>query len=350
MRLMLALGFLLGLSGAVVALDTVKTTGGATSGKITSISAHQVELQQGSSGAAKEIPVNQIVMILFDGEPYPLKTAKNLIAVDRRYQEGLTAMEKVKSDDFGDRKDLRQEAEFYAALAKAKLALEGSGVITEAGKQMFEFVKDNPTSFHYLEGCEILGDLLVANHKYADAEPYYDRLARSPWPDYQIKADVAIGWAQLAQGKTAEAMKSFEAAAALQGEGPLIQSQRHAAQVGKAAVLVARKKSDEAVALLEELLNKADPGDAKLLARAHNTLGNAYLQWNKPQMALWEFLKTHLMYEAGGSDTHAEALYNLISLWEQDHHPERAAEARKQLLEEYKNSSWAEKVKNQDKR
>jgi tetratricopeptide (TPR) repeat protein len=351
MRLLLTLSALFVLAGMAEALDTIKTTTGAASGEIITISPYKVELRQGSNSPTKEIPVNQITCILFDGEPYFLKTAKNLIALERRYEEGLAAMEKVKTSELGDRRELRQEVEFYTALAKARLALQGSDVLADAGKLMLDFVRNNDTSFHYLEACEILGDLLVANHSYALAEQYYGKLARSPWPDYRIKALVAIGWVQLAQDKTGEAMKSFEEALNLPGgTGPLVQAQRHAAQVGKAAVLVALKKPEEAVSLLTDLLRKADPGDGKLLARAHNTLGTAYRRLGKPKEALLEFLQTHLMYPTGSSDAHAEALYNLIDLWEQDHHPERAVEARKLLLEQYKNTPWAEKAKEKMKR
>jgi tetratricopeptide (TPR) repeat protein len=345
-RLFFILGFLLFPASPGTALDTVKTTSGAAAGKVVGISPYKVEFQQGPSGTSKDIPVNQIVLLTFDGEPFSLKTAKSRIAVEHRYRDGLTALEKIKPDELGDRKELRQEMEFYRALAEARLALAGSGSIVEAGKQMVTFVNDNPTSYHYLEGCEAIGDLLMANRSYAEAEKYYGKLTRAPWPDYQIRAGVAVGYAQLDQGKTDEAFRSFEAAlAAPIGEDPLVQPQRIAAQLGKAATLTAMKKPDEAIALADAALQKADPNDGMLIARAYNTLGNAYRRTGKPKEALLAFLKTHLLFPTAGADLHAEALYNLAELWEQIHKPERAVEARKILAEKYPKSLWAEKAK-----
>jgi tetratricopeptide (TPR) repeat protein len=345
-RLAFTLGLLLLPAGACLALDVVKTTAGAVSGKVVGISPYKVELQQGASGAKKEISANQIILITFEGEPFSLKTAKTMIAVEHRYQEGLSTLNKVKPDELGGRKELRQELEFYRALAEARQALDGLGPIAEAGKKMLAFANDNATSYHYLDACETIGDLLMANRSFAEAEKYYGKLARSPWPEVQMKAGVAIGYAQLDQGKTGEAMKSFEAAlAAPGGEESPVQAQRNAAQLGKAAVLTAMKKPGDAVALVDAMLQKADPDDGKLIARAYNTLGNAYRQSGKPKEAVLAFLKTHLLFPAASPEAHAEALYNLAELWEQLHKPERAVEAGKILAEKYPNSPWTEKTR-----
>ncbi|MBN2579329.1 MAG: tetratricopeptide repeat protein [Pirellulales bacterium] len=344
LQIFFSLVALLFAAGAGEAFDMIKTTSGTTSGNVLSLSPFQVKLQRGSSGPTKEIPVNQIIFVTFDKEPFALKTAKNLIAVEHRYQDGLAALEKVKPEDLSDRPELQEEWEFYRALAEAKLALEGSGAVIDAGKQMLAFVNRHPASYHYLEGCEMVGNLLVANRSFAQAEEYFGKLASAPWPDYRIKAGVAIGWAQLDRGKTDEALKSFESALGVTGgEGPLVQSQRQAAELGKAAVLTAQKKSAEAIDALQTLLQKADPDDGKLMARAYNTLGTAYRQSGQPKEALLAFLTTHLLYPTGSAETHAEALYNLGELWEKVRKPERAAEARKILAERYKNSPWAKK-------
>jgi hypothetical protein len=42
-------------------------------------------------------------------------------------------------------------------------------------------------------------------------------------------------------------------------------------------------------------------------------------------------------------DAHAEALANLVDLWEQDHKMERANHDRKRLMERYPESPWAKK-------
>lgn len=343
-QVFIAVGFLLVPVGTSEAFDTVKTTSGTTLGKITAMSPFQVELRQGSTRGPKEIPVNQIVAIFFEGEPISLKSAKNFIAVEHRYRDGLAALERVKKDEIADRKELRQDVEYYTALANARLALGGSGKIADAGREILNFVRKHSGSYHYLQACEVLSDLLVANRSYAQAEEYYGKLASAPWPDYKMKAGVAIGRVQLAQGKTAKAMTSFNNVLAFDGgEGPSIQAQRHAALLGKAAVLAATNNPDEAIRLVENMLQKANPEDANLMALAYNTLGAAYRQSGRPKEALLAFLHTDLLFYTH-REAHAEALYNLAELWEQVHKPERAARARQLLEEQYKNSPWAKKA------
>ena len=68
---------------------------------------------------------------------------------------------------------------------------------------MIAFSKNYPDSYHYFQACEIVGDLLVANHSFDQAEEDLTaRFAKSAWPDYQMRTGVAIGHALLAKAKT----------------------------------------------------------------------------------------------------------------------------------------------------
>jgi tetratricopeptide (TPR) repeat protein len=330
------------------ALDNVKTVSGITiSGKIILISWDKVEIEQGTSDkkTTKEVPSNQIATIFFDsGSPAlkkALNNAKTEIAVKRQYAEGLKSLAKIKPDDLSA-ENLRQDYDFYLALATAKQALSGTGKIPEAGKSMLEFVKNNPESYHYLEACEVLGDLLLAVSSYPLAEEYYGKLAKAPWPDAKMKAGVLIGRAQLAQKKFAEAQKSFQAVIDNNAEGPLADSQRMTAMLGTASVLIAEKKADEAIKILGGIIEKGDADDAELMSHAYNALGTAYRQLGDANEAKLAFLHTDQLY-AGVPDAHAEALANLAEIWEELHKPERAIEAKKMLEKLYKDSPWAKK-------
>ena len=158
-----------------------------------------------------------------------------------------------------------------------------------------------------------------------------------------MRAGVAIGRALLAHGKNSQALDAFEKVLAYQGQDPLSQAQNLAANLGKAAVLVAMKKNDEAVVLINSILNKADPEDAGNMARAYNILGNALRQQGKTKEAVLAFLHVDLLYPSL-PDAHAEALYNLAKLWDDLHKTERAARARQVLEQQYKNSPWAQKA------
>jgi tetratricopeptide (TPR) repeat protein len=328
------------VAGPSQAFDSIRTAKGASTGHIVSISPVKVDLE-GAAGVAKEIPVNTIQMIFYENEPVELGSAKRHVLAGR-YAEAQTALQRIKDD--AARPEIQQDIEFYKALCAAKLALAGAGTIAEAGRMMKAFAdkKETNTSSHYFETSEIVGDLLVAIRQYAKAAEYYARLEKAPWPDYKMRAGVAAGRALLAQGKIDDAQKAFDQVIANDAEGDLAQSQRMAARLGKAGVLVAAKKPEEAIKLVEEVLKTADAEDVPVMARAYNVLGTAYRQTGRTTEALLAFLHVNVLYSSQ-PDAHAEALANLVDLWEQFHKTERANAARKTLEEEYKDSPWAKK-------
>jgi len=325
---------------AGAALDTIKTKNGGMPGKIVSASPLMVVIEQGAGAERKEIPVNQIDIIFYNDEPSPLKIAKNNIIAEH-YEEALNSLVRLKSNTIS-RKEFSEDVEFYTALATARLAIGGAGKISDAGRLMIAFTKNYPESYHYFEACESVGDLLAANRSYAQAEEYYAKVAQAPWLDYQMKAGVAVGRVLLAQGKSSEALKAFEKVLASGKKDTLSQAQFQAAKMGKAAVLVAMKQNEEAVNLMETIIQQADPEDALAMARAYNILGNALRQEGKNKEALLAFLHVDLLYSSV-ADAHAEALYNLAELWDESHKTDRAARARQILEQQYKNTPWAQK-------
>ncbi len=334
-------------AGVSRAIDSVKTSTAKAPlrGRVTGMSSVKVDFEKGTGGGiAEEIPVNTILSIDFEDEPSELKFAKGHVQAGR-YAEGLASLNKIK--EAPSRAEIKQDIEFYKAICTAKLALGGSGKIADAGRMMKAFVDANPRNYHYFEAAEALGDLLVAARVYTAAAEYYSRLEKAPWPEYKMRAEAALGRALLAQGKVAEAEAAFDKVlAAPIPTDPvakeMVQTQQTLAKLGKAGALVAKKKSDEAVKIVEEILKTADPEDSVLLARAYNVLGSAHRQAGRPKDALLAYLHVDVLY-SHLPDAHAEALANLAELWEQVHKSERANRAQKTLEEEYPDSPWAKK-------
>ena len=335
--ILLALGVC--LAAGVVHADTIKKIKGTTRGRVESMTPLKVAITEQNT-LRSEIPVNEIVKIDYDGEPATMRIARQEL-LRGAYEAAIEALGKVKPEQL-NRAVVRQDYEFYKALCAAKLALGGAGTIKDAGGQMIAFARDNPGSYHYLEACEIVGDLLVANGTYGPAVDYYQRLAKAPWPDYKMRAGVAIGRAHLAQGKTAEAERAFDGVIAIDAQGDLAKAQRLAATLGKARCLAAAEKYVEAIKMVKDILAKADPEDVELHARAYNTLGTALRKGGDDKGALLAFLHVDVLYFAV-PETHAEALANLAELWETMYKTERAVRARSILDEQYRNSRWAGK-------
>ena len=336
----LAAGLWLAAGSMGWALDTIRITTSRVPqrGEIKQMTPVEVELKVGL--LTKKVPVNQIVYITYDREPSPLNTARTALLGDR-YEDALASLEKVNPDE-QKRLEVRQDVEFYRAFCRAKLALEGSGEIKTAGKLMAAFVSTHEGSYHWLKANEVVGDLYLAVGAHEQAEKYYSELSKAPWPDYKMRAGVAMGRARLARKNTAQALESFESVLAIEATGELAQSQRLAATVGKARCLAAQGKHDEAVKIVNQVIAKADPEQTELNARAYNALGTALMKSaGRDKEALMAFLHVDVIYFAV-PETHAEALARLAVLWEKVDKPDRAARARRILEERYQNSPWAE--------
>lgn len=324
------------------AFDTVKLKPkGTVAGKVESMSPLEVVVKQGE--VPRNIPVNEIESIIYDttDEPSSLNAAR-LLALRGRYQDALNVLnDEKKVPPKQERREVQQDVDFFKALCTAKLALGGTGKITDAGSAMFSFVNGQPGSYHYLEAREVLGDLLVAAGKYADAEESYGYLAKAPWPDYTMRANVAIGRAQLAEKKLAEAEKSFDAVLAVTAEGPLADFQRMAATLGKARCMAAKGQTEPAEKMVKDVIAKADAEYGELHSRAYNALGTIQRKAGQTKDALLSFLHVEILYFAY-PEQRAEALANLEQLWNEVHKPDRARKARQELDTYFKNSPWAQ--------
>ena len=317
--------------------DRVRLTRGSETGEVTEMTPLAVTLNKGAPGS-ETVAVNEIKSIVFDGEPAELSQAR-VNAANGAYQNALATLAKI--DDGSLRRDfIQQDVAFYKAWCAAHLALAGDGEIADAGRQLNNFVRNHPQSFHYLAAVEKMGDLLMAGERYGSAQKQYADLAKAPWPDYKIRAAVLIGRTLQAQGKHAEAIRQFDAALATTADGAESQSQRLAATLGKAVSLAETGGVDEAVNIIEKLIHDADPQQKELHARAYNALGRCYGKAGKTKDALLAYLHVDVLYN-NVPEAHAEALAHLAPLWKAIGQDERAREARRLLEERYGSSRWA---------
>lgn len=338
-KFLLLLSLLYGpFAGAAIAADRVKVLKGApVSGEITKIAKTDVTV------SGRVVPVNEIDEIIFEGEPRELATARS--AYNRsQFEHALEVLSKVDTANV-KREEVRDEIEFYRTMSAVRMALAGSGArdaAANAGRQLLAFEKAHPDSHHYYEASEALGDLLVDLGKIEPAQRYYERLAQTPWPEYQMRAAVLMGRAYDSKQQYDAAVKEFDRALAMPASGTRAEKEKMSATLGKGKALASSGKVDEGTRLIEEVISKADAEDAELHARAYNILGNCYLAANKKKDALLAFLHVDLLYSSI-ADQHAEALSHLADLWSEEKKTDRALEARETLREKYPNSSWAQK-------
>lgn len=337
------MGFVLAAPAA--AQDRIERIEGSTlSGTIKAMSSQTITIETRSG--EEKIGVNEIERVRFDKEPAEFNLARSA-ALSGRYEDALADFEKQAKTTFEGARvlELKQDLQFYLAFCYANLAFSDQKPVAEAEKLLAAFVKDNSSNYHFLEANELLGNLRTAAGKYAEAEQAYDELAKSQIEAIKLKGLVLKGYVLLKQGKTEEALKSFELVAATKGEGPGLQQQVWAGMLGKAACLAASGKSPEGAAIAQKVIDEApQEGNGALYARAYNTLGNALLKGNKKKEAMIAFLHVDVLYSSYQLE-HAEALYNLAKLYrELNPQGAEAGEFLALLKERYATTTWAKEA------
>lgn len=308
-------------------------------GTIVAMTPSEVKLDM--SGVTQSYPVNEIKQLKFADEPTPLENARNALA-QKNYNSVLAELDKLDVNSL--KRDFeKQEVAFIRAYCQAQIAMTEGGDKEAAKKALVDFVAaTNRNHYRFYQAAETIGDLVVASGKFDEAPKYYGDtgLAGAPWPEYKLRANLALGRAMYLGGKFNEALQSYEAVLASEIANPETNALKQFALAGKGACLAESGKPDEGIALVKDVIKVNDPQqDKRLFAYANNALGNCYLKANRPKDALLAFLQTNLLF-FGEADTHAEALFHLAKLGDTLNQADIASDARNTLRQRYAGSYW----------
>lgn len=334
--LLLCIAMLAAPAGAV---DRVKlAAGNQASGSITEITPTEVTVELGAT--KRQHPVNGIESITFDDEPNDLTQARFAVAAGR-YSDAEKLLAKIDPAKV-KRPAIAEDIEFYKAIASARAALNGNGSVADAGRALVAFERAHPSSYHYFDVCETLGDLLTLANLPDRALGYYTKLGTAPWPEHKLRAAMLQGRALVGQKKYSEAEARFDEVLASSEKGEKVEALKLSATLGKAEAQAGAGKGEQAIEAIERIIAAANPEDREVHARAYNVLGTCYRAAGKKQESLLAFLHVDLLYSQFPAQ-HAEALANLATLWAETDKPDRAAQAQSALKEKYPQSAWAQK-------
>lgn len=327
------------------AVDRVKlTTKAEISGEIVGLSPGDIDIRKQGAEDVTKVPIDQVAVVSFGGEPDALRTARNLL-LRQDAASALDELGKIEQAELDGASDnVLAEIAFVRAAAAARRATVTGADLAAAEKGLRDFIQKHPRSHHFLRLHEILGDLLVRAGRFDDAAAAYAVLEKGP-PSYRLRAAVAKANSFYAQQKYAEAEREYEVAtkAETDPKDEASARQKREAGVALARCLSRQGKAADAVQRLQEVVRGADPTkDAELLGRAYTVLGDAYRAAGKDQDAVIAFLTVDLVYneKSPDPDNHSEALYNLVQLWQKAQKPERAREASQTLEQLYPESRW----------
>jgi tetratricopeptide (TPR) repeat protein len=318
----------------------VLADGSRVSGSIVSLGPDAIELE--SRSGIQKVSIVEVRELLFDGEPDSLTSARTVLRRDP--QGALAELAKIEAAEIqaADPR-IREEYEFLKVAAAARAATKADG--EAAAQALATFLTRNARSHHFFAGQEILGDLYARLGKFAQAAAAYGELDRGP-PALRVRSATRKARLLLLQGKPGDALKEFELATTIPTEDRDASSatQKGEARLGIATCLARNGKAADGVKAAREAIRMADPRDRQLLAAAFATLGECQrAAGGKEEDAVISFLTVDLVYNTV-PERHAEALFNLVELWEAKKQPERARDARKTLTTTYPDSPWTQKL------
>jgi tetratricopeptide (TPR) repeat protein len=326
---------LLGAVGHAHAADVLKkiSTNSTINGRFTNLGKTEVTIEK-TTGATETVPVNDVDWLSFDGEPSILKTIRTQ-STNGSYAAALSSLGKIDPES-ASRPEVKQELLFLRAFCHARQGMEtgDANEMSTAGKELYAFVTDSPTSYRAFPAYEVLGDLLVALGKPEQAEKFYKELEQAPFPEYKMRGGVAIGEAQVQQKKFSVALLSFESVLQLaeQDKTGAGETEKLAATLGKALCLANDGKVDDGIKLVEEVINTLTSDEPALLAQAYVTLGECYLKKDQPTLARLAFLHVDVLYPTQ-IKAEKQALEHLAVLWAQANKKDRAEDAKQRAAQ-----------------
>jgi tetratricopeptide (TPR) repeat protein len=322
--------------------DTVTTRDGTRyRGELVSVAPDGIDIEE--RGVIRKVSIVDIADLAFDGEPEPLRDARRFL---QRRDPGAAIEEltKVSPDDLkGLDPRVREDYDFVRISANA-LNADANAVGDWEGR-LVEFLQKNARSHRYYEASEILGDVQARMGKYGAAAEAYGNLERGP-PAIQIRSATARASLLMLQGKFPEAIKQFQAAEKIitSEDDTASVRQKLEASLGLARCLAQSGKAAEGVAVAKDVIQATQPDEKELLADAYTVLGTCQRAvGGQDQDAIISFLTVDLVY-GGVPSAHAEALFNLVSLWAASNQPERSRQAAQLLATSYPKSSWTAKL------
>jgi hypothetical protein len=318
-------------TGTASAVDRLyEKSGTSVTGQVTATDKKGVQLKKGAS--TQTYFSGDIVKILYEGDP-PGLTKGREFALDGQYDQALEELKKVDTESI-NREVIKVDVAFYTALSQTKLALAGKGAKNSAASAMLAFAKAYQDSWHFYDAARLLGDLALALGSPDKAMAYYKTLSGAQSPDTKVESVYLQGRVHLATGAYDMALTEFDKVIGISASTAATARTQILAKAGKAVALAGAGKSDEGLALVNELIAELNPDDLEMAARIYNAQGASFEASGDKEGAILAYLHTHLMFSSQ-PDAHAEALLRLTELWSQVGQPQRAAEARSELQQRY---------------
>ncbi|MFM8189074.1 MAG: tetratricopeptide repeat protein [Pirellula sp.] len=312
--------------------------GPAVTGKIVEKNRDKVVIEV--RGNNQNFPSNEILRVLYEGEPPTLSRTKDLVA-QGQIEQAVDEFKKIDAASLPS-EDMKQDYQFLRGYIAGTLATKGKGDPKNALTLLTNWVKDNAQSYQFYPAAELMGDLAVASGTPDQAAKYYGGLAAAPFPELKTKGSFLQGKALMASKQNADAKAKYQAVLEAKLSDPVSLKFQKMARIGIIQCDALEGKATEAIGELEKMVDEGDSTDGELFAELFNTLGSLFAAAGRNEEAVLSYLKTDQLYGAQ-SEPHAESLYRLNQLWTKMGSTQKAADAKQKLEKLYPTSPWVRK-------
>jgi len=285
------------------------------------------------SGKEQKFPPGDITKIVFQGEPQALTQAREF-ALDGQHEQAVEELRGLDVEGI-PRDAVKADAAFYQMWSQGRLALSGKGDLNAAANAALSYVRNHGDSWRFFDTAKLLGDLAAATGNYEQAIRYYGSLRSAPSTEVKMESVYLTGIAQLAKEDYAAAEKAFAQIRGLSQVSSVEALRLKSLATAGLAMAKARSGSgQEAMELLQSLIEKLDTSETMLAAQVYNAQGAAYEAMGDDEGAILAYLHTHLMFSSDAA-SHVKALKRLTELWTKVGKPDRAAQTRGELQQRY---------------
>jgi len=312
--------------------------GPAVTGKIVEKNRDKVVIEV--RGNNQNFPSNEILRVLYEGEPPTLSRTKDLVA-QGQIEQAVDEFKKIDAASLPS-EDMKQDYQFLRGYIAGTLATKGKGDPKNALTLLTNWVKDNAQSYQFYPAAELMGDLAVASGTPDQAAKYYGGLAAAPFPELKTKGSFLQGKALMASKQNADAKAKYQAVLEAKLSDPVSLKFQKMARIGIIQCDALEGKATVAIGELEKMVDEGDSTDGELFAELFNTLGSLFAAAGRNEEAVLSYLKTDQLYGAQ-SEPHAESLYRLNQLWTKMGSTQKAADAKQKLEKLYPTSPWVRK-------
>lgn len=310
---------------------TYKTPGGRVRGQITSETPTELKIKP-ATGADQTIPVDQIETITYDGAPAAFALAESR-ENSGQLAEAADLYKKAAAEATG-KPFVAQAARFRRASILADAAVASPAKAKEAIDDLDGFVQAYPTGRHSTAALERLVRLHLQNEDLTRAGAAVAAL-KQKGPGAADRAAILEAKILARSGKPDQALKRLDDLIASANGTPRARD----AQLAKAESLASLNRFDEALVIVQQVIQAAPPEDYQVQAVAHNTLGDCYRAARRPKDALIAYLKTDILFDKN-KEQHPRALAMIEQLFRELKVEDRAVEVHERLRQLYPQSPY----------